>query len=104
VGTNLTPINLNFKDINYRDYKVYFGLMEPNQPFESSIMHKEYLIDDSFVAEDSNFTEDGGLIIRVFTQDTICLHPGEYFYSIKLEEPNNHQISTVVNKCVFNIL
>ena len=104
VGCKLDPQFIDFTTPEYTNYKVFFGLMEPNQAFEDSILYKDYLIDDSFQEVSDNFTEDGDLKIILKSEDTYCLHPGKYNYSIKIQKPDDYQIFTVINKCDFNIL
>lgn len=83
---------------------VYFGLMEPNAPFEFSLVKKMWTKDD----QDKN----GNFIVSINPEDTVHLLPGVYYYSIKLEmnhqdvDANNtvYKVITVINKTKFIIL
>ena len=74
------PLFLNIGD--FRKYelqdgdKVYFGIMEPNQPFEWAIVRKVLTKDD--------VDESGNPVIKLKTKDTIRLMPGLYYYEVKL--------------------
>lgn len=58
--------------------KIYFGLMEPNQPFEEAVVKKMY-------TSSSSINSYGDLVIKFKPSDTEYLHPGQYYYSIKAE-------------------
>jgi hypothetical protein len=91
------------------DDAVYFGLMDPGQPFEVALVRKK------FTAEDAD--EMGNLIITISPEDTLDLFPGKYFYAIKLHldhddiDPNTGEstgkkidrVVTVINKTKFII-
>ena len=70
-GTDITPIRYNMKDSNS---EVYVGVMEPNQPFERAIIRKKYTKDD--------VNENGDIVIKFSSNDTVCLLPGKYYYQI----------------------
>ena len=81
-----------------KDTTVYFGLMDPGQPFERALIRK------SFTAED--FTKDGELCIEITPDDTLDLLPAKYFYAVKLcfyDERNNEKVYTLINKTKFII-
>lgn len=79
-GTDLNPIRYVLHD-TLLDGKiigtdeVYFGIMEPNQPFECALVRK------MFTKKDLN--KYGDVIININSSDTRCLHPGKYYYQIK---------------------
>jgi hypothetical protein len=91
------------------DDAVYFGLMDPGQPFEVALVRKK------FTAEDTD--EMGNLVITISPEDTLDLFPGKYFYAIKLHldhddiDPNTGEstgkridrVVTVINKTKFII-
>ena len=91
------------------DDAVYFGLMDPGQPFELALVRKKY------TAEDTD--EQGNLVIKLEPDDTLDLFPGKYFYAIKLHlnhpdiESNTglttgehiDKVVTVINKTKFII-
>lgn len=97
VGDNLNPIEYKIDD---RDI-VYFGLMEPNQPFETAIVRKKYTLAD--------VDDNGRVVVKFRPQDTQCLLPGKYYYQIKVQsfKPDNsseYDVSTVVDKTHFFIM
>ncbi len=55
---------------------VYFGIMDPGQPFETALVRKRFTAEDVDAA--------GILTIRLDPEDTLDLYPGKYFYSVKL--------------------
>ena len=58
------------------DDAVYFGIMDPHQPFEDALVKKR------FTAEDLD--EQGNLTIVLEPEDTLDLLPGTYYYAVKL--------------------
>lgn len=58
--------------------KIYFGVMEPNQPFEEAVIKKMY-------TTNSPVNEQGDLVVKFKPSDTEYLYPGHYYYSIKAE-------------------
>lgn len=78
-GTDITPIRYNMKNSNS---EVYVGVMEPNQPFERAIIRKKYTKDD--------VNENGDIVIKFSSNDTVCLLPGKYYYQIKIKLYNNY--------------
>ena len=90
------------------DDVVYFGLMEPHQPFEVALLRKRY------TAEDLDDPEAGNLTIELEPKDTLNLLPGTYYYAIKLKLDHDEydqetgelightdRIVTVINKTKF---
>lgn len=91
------------------DDAVYFGLMDPGQPFETALVRKK------FTAEDTD--EMGNLVITISPEDTLDLYPGKYFYAIKLHLDHDDidsntgestgkridRVVTVINKTKFII-
>lgn len=81
------------------DY-LFFGLMEPNQPFEKAILKKEFTYDDYDI-------ENGTLRIKIEPDDTLMLMPGTYYYQIKVlykDEAGDTHIDTAVQKTKFIIV
>jgi hypothetical protein len=88
---------------------VYFGLMDPGQPFERALLRKR------FTREDTDAM--GNLSITITPEDTLDLYPGKYFYAVKLHlnheifdintgEPTGEwedRVVTVINKTKFII-
>lgn len=79
-GTELKPIRYELKT----DDKVYLAITEPNQPFECAIVKKTY--------GRENLNINGDIVIRLESQDTELLKPGQYYYTIKAEFVNNYKI------------
>lgn len=97
VGTKLEPLTYELDDNSF----VYFGLMEPNQPFEDAIVRKMYTKADT--------DEYGRVIIQFSPQDTQCLLPGKYYYQVKLQvfdskDKNKYYVETVIDKTQFFIM
>ena len=59
-GTKIEPIRYHLKDNDI----LYFAICEPNQLFEDAIVKKV------FTTDDSTFTDDGDLVIKINTIDT----------------------------------
>lgn len=58
------------------DDAIYFGIMDPHQPFENALVKKKFTIDNA----DAN----GNLTIVIEPEDTLDLLPGVYYYSVKI--------------------
>jgi hypothetical protein len=58
------------------DDALYFGIMHPHQPFETALIRKKYTVADT--------DEMGNLSISILPEDTLNLHPGKYYYAVKL--------------------
>lgn len=79
--------------------KVYLGVMEANQPFEDAIIKK--------VFDHTDANSDGTVDIKFDPRDTLNLLPGNYYYSIKLSQPEgglNTKVTTLIQKTRFIIL
>ena len=67
-----TPFNPEYYRLG-EDDEVYFGLMEPNQPFEFALVRKIFTKDN----------QTGDVLNMSFRpEDTEKLLPGRYYYSI----------------------
>lgn len=97
------PIIINIgDDLYFEHYELkdedllYFGLCEPNQPFEQAILRKVF-------NKDSEKDENGDTLLHFFPQDTVNLIPGKYYYTIKLrrDEDDVEKVDTIVNKKLF---
>lgn len=73
VGTELDPQPCTLGSNDF----IYFGVMEPNQPFDFALVRKKY--DESSAAED-----EGWYNIGFDVEDTENLLPGTYYYEVKL--------------------
>ena len=78
-GTELKPIRYILKTND----RVYLAITEPNQPFELAILKKVY------GRENTNI--NGDVVIRLESEDTERLIPGQYYYTIKAEFVNNYK-------------
>lgn len=97
VGTNIDPVNYQMTEKSI----VYFGVMEPNEPFENALIKKKCTIKD--------VDKDGCILIRFKPQDTQCVLPGKYYYQVKLQtfnsnDPEDYDVDTVIDKKQFFIL
>ena len=74
---------------------LYFGLMEPNQPFEFALIRKKFTNDTG-----KNMTE----VSMDFTPEmTEFIMPGKYYYSVKIQRANG-EVETLVKKTKFYII
>ena len=79
------------------DDTVYFGLMEPHQPFEEALVKKR------FTVADAN-PHTGALKIVIAPEDTLDLLPGTYYYSVKIHlqheniNPETNEVEGYVDK------
>ena len=96
-GSDLKPVRY---DLHEKD-ELYFGVMEPNQPFEHALLRKKF-------TTDSPKDKKGFTLIRIEHEDTRSLIPGKYFYQIKLRKyddlNNTYSVMTVVGKTLFLIM
>lgn len=88
---------------------IYFGIMDPGQPFEWALVRKKYTVSDTDAM--------GNLTISIKPEDTLDLMPGRYYYAVKLhmKHPEIDEITgeetekiidkvyTVINKTKFII-
>ena len=72
VGSKVDP---TYYAITEND-SIYFALEEYNQPFEYALVRKKFTLDD--------VNDDDNVIIKLESQDTEKLLPGDYYYEIKL--------------------
>lgn len=63
---------------------VYFAILYPQQEFEDAIILRGYTVED--------LTKEGLVKIRIFTEDTIHLPAGIYYYTIKLQTGDTHPV------------
>ena len=91
-GTRLHPQRYVLKDLD----ELYFGVMEPNQLFENAIVRKKYTNND--------VNDNGDIVIKFSSDDTINLLPGKYYYQAKLKSNNGADITTIAQKQLFFII
>ena len=78
------------------DDTIYFGIMDPHQPFEEALVKKKFTVDDA----DAN----GNLTIVIEPEDTLDLLPGVYYYSVKIhmqhenKNPETGEVDGYVDK------
>lgn len=96
-GTLLRPLRYDFNDADNQSTKVYFSLMQPNQPFEFGCVRKIYDYTDA--------NEEGDIEIKFEPCDTLNLCPGKYYYEIKMViDGNENQVNTIIKKTEFRLL
>ena len=77
---------------------LYFGLMEPNQPFECALLRLEFTEADN--------DEDGNVKIHLDSSMTENLLSGRYYYSIKLRQAvldGEDKVTTLIPNTKFAI-
>ena len=97
----LAPITLG-EYLKYElkgDDTLYFGLMDPGQPFEEALVRKVYTVDDFATIED--------FVLELDPEDTLDLLPGKYFYALKLHidhteagTPETNYLPTEIDKVI----
>ena len=101
-GTEIAPIRYELTENDM----LYFAIMEPNQRFEDAIIRKVY-------TTESEFNEDGDVMICIDPTDTEYLLGGKYYYEVKLrtlvdtehpEEDNSYTVQTIIPKRGFQLL
>lgn len=95
-GNKMYPIRYSLlKDLNLAN--VYFSITLPGQEFQNGLIRKAY-------SNKSPHNENGDIIISLTSQETMCLKPGKYFYSIKIvynDSNGNQKIATIVPERMF---
>ena len=75
---------------------VYFGLTEPNQPFEHALIRKTATRDD---------LESEFIVVFNFSPEmTEYIMPGNYYYTIKLKKAEDDSVITIMDKRKFVII
>lgn len=99
VGTALKTILYELREGD----NIYFALLEPHQKWENAILKKVY---DYTSFDSKHFC----IPIHFYTEDTEYLHPGTYYYEIKLRKDakNNddgfESVETIVPRTKFFIV
>ena len=85
-GDALTPLRYVLEEND----KVYFAILEPNQPFNFGVVRKIFTKD--------NLNTCGDVEIVLETSDTEKLLPGAYYYEIKLSivRDNKEYVETII--------
>ena len=65
---------------------VYFALVYPNQRFEDAIIIKGYNLEDQNV-------DTGEILVKITPNDTRCLAPGIYYYTVKFKRGGTLDLS-----------
>ena len=108
-GTNACPRRYNLQE--HPQTKIYFSVMQPNQPFEFGVIRKVYQYEEwqeptqaGYITK-NNLNSDGDIEIHLDTCDTLKLLPGMYYYSIKAAlDGNDNQVNTIIEKTEFRVL
>lgn len=76
--------------------RIYFSLTEPQQSFYHGVVRKELVLDKI----------DKDIYLEFIPEDTENLHPGTYYYEVKLQKfvEGKEYISTIIPKRKFIIL
>lgn len=93
MGTEENPVRLDIKEAQELNIEVYLGVFLPHQPFEYSLIRKKFTYQD--------VNRFGDVIIKIDSQDTIGLIPGNYKYSVKLRMCDPIQgewVATIIDK------
>ena len=90
-GNDLSPLRYVLDEGD----KLYVGIMEPNQPFETAIIRKV------LTAKDLNEKKDA--VLTLTPEDTEKLLPGKYYYSVKLQKANG-VVNTVIPERIWYII
>lgn len=93
LGTKLSPEYYTLKEGD----NLYFGLMEPNQPFENAIVKKKY-------DNNSKKDEDNNILLTLNPEDTEYLSVGKYYYMVKLRQKiseEKYKVTTIINPTLF---
>ena len=83
------------------DDTVYFGIMDPHQPFEEALVKKRFTVDDTDAS--------GNLTVVIEPGDTLDLLPGTYYYAVKIHlqhdniHPETNEVLGYVDK-VFTVI
>ena len=93
-GTICHPVR--YEIAKHPEAHVYFGVMEPNQPFEKALIRKKY---DS----NSYITQEGDLVIILEPKDTLNILPGKYYYSVKVDYGDG-TVDTIIPSTEFYIM
>lgn len=92
----LIRYNLN----THKQFELYLGVMEANQKFEDAVIRKKWTYDTGLI------NQFGDLMITLTSDDTILLHPGKYYYQIKMkyQTKDGERISSVTPSTEFWVL
>ena len=97
-GSKQCPIRYNLN--NHKNFELYFGVMECTQKFDDAVIRKKWTYDTGLI------NQFGDLMISLTPDDTVLLHPGKYFYEIKLKykTPEGEKIASITPITEFWIL
>ena len=77
--------------------RLYFGLMDPHQPFENALIKKRMTYKDC--------DENGFVTFKLESSDTVDLLPGVYYYAVKIHHvdkaTNTDEVATIIAKTKF---
>ena len=97
-GSKAYPIRYDLK--YHKEFELYFGVMECNQKFEDAVIRKRWTYDTALI------NQFGDLMIELKPEDTLLLHPGKYFYQVKMKHQtkDGETVSSVTPTTEFWIL
>lgn len=108
VNVEADPLSENPSYILQGNDAVYFGVMDPFQPFENALIKRKYTKEDQ--------DEDTSILIHLDPEDTVDFIPGRYYYMIKLKIDHDEydlagnflghidRVITITNKTILTIL
>ena len=76
-GSKCYPIRYNLH--NHKSFELYLGIMECNQKFEDAVLRKKWTYNTGLI------NQYGDLMVGLSPDDTLLLHPGKYFYQVKMK-------------------
>lgn len=97
IGSDNEPIRLDL--IKFPDLEVYFGVYTCGSRFERSFIIKKFTYLDT--------NKFGDVVITLNPEDTKCVRPGKYKYSIKvrIDDPNQGEwVNTVIDSKDFYLI
>lgn len=103
-GTVECPIRYQFASGD--GCEVYFYIMHINQNPDCPIKKLTFTSDEDLYIDPNTGLPNGDMLITLKSEDTACLHEGEYRYQIKakLLDGQEHVINTVTNRLPLYII
>lgn len=98
--------------------EIYFYLMKPNCTFDNSVLKKTFRTNGEIITyknseetisyRNENVNENGDMVIRLLSEDTYDLFPGEYFYMFRAKvisySDDSIIYNTITNKYPFYLI
>lgn len=90
-GNDLSPLRYVLAEGD----KLYVGIMEPNQPFETALIRKVLTVE--------NLNDRKDAVLTLTPEETEKLLPGKYYYSVKLQKASE-AVNTVIPERIWYII